>query len=85
MSVVPIPVQFDRITAKPLQTNEYFTTLVGAAAYAASPVGLIGQYVHVVTSNPSEPVETYQVQQDRTLVKVGSGSGDSMGFKWQVY
>ena len=52
----------------------YFATLVEAQNYASSPAAIVGQEIKVVTANSNEPIETYEIQKDKTLKPLLSGT-----------
>jgi hypothetical protein len=73
MSVASLPISFSRLTNRPIETNEYFTVLADAEAYALSPIAVVGQLLKVVTGNPDEPAGLYQIQKDRSLIQLVTG------------
>jgi hypothetical protein len=75
MTAVSFPLQLRRVNPTPLETDTVFTTYAAAVAYAASAVSYPGQEVKVVPASTSEPIATYEVQLDKTLLAVGSGGG----------
>jgi len=78
---VDIPIQFNRVNPFGIQSNEQFTTLPAATAYALCPTAVIGQILQVVTDNPLDPIRNYQIQRDKSLklLEFTGGAGDATG------
>jgi len=73
MATTPLFAPFQRGFSGPLENNVVFPTLALAQAYANSPVAWIGQPIKVITTNPTDPIQNYEIQRDRTLKLMGSG------------
>lgn len=73
MSVAPLPVQFSRITAQPIETNTIFSSVAEAQTYANSPIAIISQAIKVVTPNIDDPIRTFEIQRDRSLKEITVG------------
>jgi len=76
LNLSPVNVTFRRLGTSPLEDRVYFTTLADAQTYAASATALVGQELKVVTANPLDPIQTYEIQRDKTLKLREAGSGD---------
>jgi len=69
-----IPVQFARVNEFPLETNTQFETYVAAEAYALTGPSYPGQEIKVITTNPADPIRTYEIQRDKSLKLVVTSS-----------
>jgi len=78
MTALAWPAQFDRLNRAPLETNTIFLTLSAATTYASTGASYPGQEVKVITTNPDDPIVTYEVQRDRTLKLKESGGNVSL-------
>jgi len=74
-NIAPFNITFRRLAGNPLEDNVYFATLLAAQDYASSPTSIIGQEIKVITTNPADPIQTFEIQRDRTLKLIGSVGG----------
>jgi hypothetical protein len=66
--------QFDRVLAKPLETNSVFESYDLARAYAAeNDAAYAGQIVRVLTS---KGVVVYVIEENKTLTRLGTYYGE---------
>jgi len=66
--------QFDRVLAKPLETNSVFNDYESARSYAAeNDAAYAGQIVRVLTSRG---VVVYVIEENRTLTRLGTYYGE---------